>query len=203
MAWIDPRNRTGTGGEDLLSNNVNWNLPLVSLPGRGIDLNLSLSYNSRVWIRDNGYVEFDPGIGSFSPGFRLNIPNIAGPFWNDQANAYFYLFVTPSGGKVELRYTGSGNIYESKDGSHLQLIDNGTSVLVRSTDGSQLSFMQTGNGLRCTQIKDRNGNYLSLTYTSGGEISTITDTLGRVLAFNYSTPQYNDPYSDLLSITQT
>jgi len=38
MARIAPGNRTGTGGEDLLSNNYNWNLPLVSLPGRGLDL---------------------------------------------------------------------------------------------------------------------------------------------------------------------
>jgi hypothetical protein len=36
MARINPLNRTGTGGEDLLSNNFNWNLPLVGLKGRGL-----------------------------------------------------------------------------------------------------------------------------------------------------------------------
>src|SRR5713226_4550823 len=50
MARIDPHNRTGTGGADLLSNNFNWSLGLVGLKGRGgLDLGLSLSYNSLVW----------------------------------------------------------------------------------------------------------------------------------------------------------
>ncbi|HXT64127.1 MAG TPA: hypothetical protein VN696_13900 [Pyrinomonadaceae bacterium] len=202
MAWIDPQNRTGTGGVDLLSNNLNFDLPLIGLSGRGLNLNLSLSYNSRIWTRAGGYVEFDAGNDSLSPGFRFNVPGLQGPYWNDQTNTYFYLFITPSGSKVELRYTGSGNTYESKDSSYIQLIDSGTSWLVRTSDGTQLSFTTTNGFVRCTQIKDRNGNYLTLTYT-GGDISTITDTLNRVLTFNYNQPMPNEPYGDLISITQS
>jgi hypothetical protein len=51
-ARLDPANRTGSSGEDLASRNLNWSLPLVSLPGRaGLDLGLSLAYNSLVWTR--------------------------------------------------------------------------------------------------------------------------------------------------------
>lgn len=51
-AKLDPRYRVGSPGEDMFSGNVNYSLPLVSLPGRaGLDLNITLSYNSLVWIR--------------------------------------------------------------------------------------------------------------------------------------------------------
>lgn len=49
IARLDPMNATGGGSENPLSRNFNWTLPLVGLPGRaGLDLNLTLSYNSLV-----------------------------------------------------------------------------------------------------------------------------------------------------------
>src|SRR5262245_20061421 len=52
MAQLDPNNRKGTPGEDLLSRNFNWGLSLLSLPGRAdLDLGLGISYNSLVWTR--------------------------------------------------------------------------------------------------------------------------------------------------------
>jgi YD repeat-containing protein len=197
MARIDPHNRTGTGGADLLSNNFNWNLPLLGLGGRGLDLGLTLSYNSLVWARSGNYIDFDVDAGSMAPGFRLGFPTVEGPYWNDQAATYFYLMVMPSGARVELRRIGSSSTYESADSAHLQLIDYGTSLLVRPTDGTQLNFVTVNYTWRCNQIKDRNGNYLSVSYNSWGDIATITDTLGRVVNFNY------DGYDNLTSITQT
>jgi YD repeat-containing protein len=197
LARIDPHNRTGTGGEDLLSNNFNWNLPLLGLGGRGLDLGLTLSYNSLVWALSGNYIDFDVDAGSMAPGFRLGFPTVEGPYWNDQAATYFYLMVMPSGARVELRRIGSSSTYESADSAHLQLIDSGTSLLVRPTDGTQLNFVTVNYTWRCNQIKDRNGNYLSVSYNSWGDIATITDTLGRVVNFNY------DGYDNLTSITQT
>jgi len=70
---------------------------------------------------------------------------------------------------------------------------------VKTTDGTQYVFgTQVSGEWRCTQIKDRNGNYLSATYnTSNGHILTITDTLGRVVNFNYNVD------NNLSTITQT
>jgi hypothetical protein len=49
----DPANETGSGGDDPLSRNANFSVPLLGLKGRaGLDLGLSLSYNSLVWTRD-------------------------------------------------------------------------------------------------------------------------------------------------------
>src|ERR1051325_10919774 len=73
-------------------------------------------------------------------------------------------------------------------------------MLLRTSDGTQFSFTQVSvnSEFRCTQIKDRNGNYISATYnTTNGHLLTITDTLGRVITFVY------DGSANLTSIRQT
>ena len=197
-----PINETGQPGVDLGSRNFNWSLPLVSLPGRaGLDLNLTLSYNSLVWTKEGSFIKFNADLGSPAPGFRLGLPTLQQRFLNSQTGIYAYLMVTPSGGRVELRQVGTSNIYESQDGSYTQLdINNSSAPIVRTTDGTQLTFTPvTINGeYRCREIKDRNGNYISATYdTTNGHLLTITDTLGRVVTFVY------DSSSNLQAIRQT
>src|ERR1043166_3051843 len=83
QARLDPLNQTGGGGENPLSRNFNWSLPLVRLPGRaGMDLGLTLSYNSLVWTKNGSYVSFDDDRGFPSPGFRLGFPVIQPIYYN-------------------------------------------------------------------------------------------------------------------------
>ena len=197
-----PRNETGQPGVDLGSQNFNWSLPLVSLPGRaGLDLNLTLTYNSLVWTKDGSYMKFNADLGTPAPGFRLGLPMLQQRFLNSQTGIYAYMMVTPSGGRVELRQVGTSNIYEAVDGSYTQLdATNSSAPIVRMTNGTQLTFMPVtvNSEFRCTQIKDRNGNYISATYnTTTGHLLTITDTLGRVITFVY------DAGDNLSSIRQT
>jgi YD repeat-containing protein len=49
----------------------------------------------------------------------------------------------------------------------------------------------------CTEVKDRNGNYISVNYNTAGNITSVVDTLGRTITFNY------DSNSHLQTITQT
>jgi YD repeat-containing protein len=107
-----------------------------------------------------------------------------------------YLMITASGRRVELRQVSSSNIYLAGDSSYLQLTDNGATLLVHSTDGTQLSFTEINNEWRCVEVKDRNGNHITVNHNALGRISTITDTLGRVITFNY------DVNANLISITQ-
>src|SRR5437868_3766250 len=58
-------------------------------------------------------------------------------------------------------------------------------MILRTTDGTQLSYVLIGNEFDCTQIKDRNGNYITINYIAG-KIDTILDTLGRNVKFNYT-----------------
>ncbi len=197
MARLDPDNRIGSSGEDPLSRNFNWSLPLVGLKGRsGLNLGLSLSYNSLVWTRAGSYVAFDADNGFPTPGFRLGFPVIYGRHFNSQTGTYGYLVLMPSGARAEVRQIGSTNTYEAADSSYLFLVDNGTTLLLSSTDGTQLSYTSTENGYRCTQVKDRNGNYLTVSHNVKGRLTSITDTLGRVFNFNY------DSNLNLSTITQ-
>lgn len=197
-----PINDTGEPGVDLGSRNFNWSVPLLSLPGRaGLDLNLTLSYNSLVWTRDGSYMKFNADLGTPAPGFRLGLPTLQQRFLNPTTNTWAYMMVTPSGGRVELRQVGASNIYEAQDSSYTQLDASNTDVLlVRTTNGTQLKFepVTIDNEYRCTEIKDRNGNYISATYNStNGYLLTITDTLERVISFVYD----ND--NNLQAIRQT
>ena len=137
-----PANQTGQPGVDLGSRNFNWSLPLVGLAGRaGLDLGITLSYNSLVWTQDGGVVRFnaDGGLAG-APGFHLGFPVVQASYVDAQAGVNAYMMIAPSGARVELRQVGASNVYESADGGYTQLIDNVGTKLVRTTDGTQLTF---------------------------------------------------------------
>jgi YD repeat-containing protein len=126
----------------------------------------------------------------------LGFPTIQERVFDAQAGRNVYLLIS-GGSRVSLRQLGTSNVYEAADSSYLQLLDYGSSLLVRTTDGTQLSYQSFNNEWRCNQIKDRNGNYISVNYDWLGHIATITDTLARTIIFNY------DTNANLLSITQS
>ena len=184
---LDPMNATGGGGENPLSRNFNWNLPLVSLPGRaGLDLGLTLSYNSLVWTRTGtNSITFDKDIGFPAPGFRLGFPVIEPSYFNAEVGKDAFLLIGSDGSRTELRKVdGSTTLFEAADSSHL-LFDS-SSLILHTTDGTQLTYDPQGGEYKCTEIKDRNGNYISVSYTQAGDINTITDTVGRVITFEYT-----------------
>lgn len=197
-----PSNETGQQGVDLGSRNFNWSKPLLSLPGRaGVDLNLTLFYNSLVWTKDGSFMKFNADLGSPAPGFQLGLPKLQQRFLNSQTGIWAYMMVTPAGARVELRQVGSSNIYESQDSTYSQLdVSNPSAFLLRTTDGTQFKFIPVtiNNEFRCERITDRNGNYISASYnTTNGHLLTITDTLSRVVYFDY------DANGNLTAIRQT
>ncbi|MEJ7712433.1 MAG: hypothetical protein WKF84_21910 [Pyrinomonadaceae bacterium] len=98
---------------------------------------------------------------------------------------------------------GDGNkVYYSADNQFTEmiLVPNGE-VVMRPSDGTQFHFYHVSSGpfageKRCDQIKDRNGNYLTISYNASQRPLVVTDTLGRQINFNY------DPQNYLTSITQ-
>ena len=189
---LDPRNDTGSSGVNPGSQNINWSIPLVGLPGRGLDLNLLLTYNSLAWTKsgDGAAIMFDADHGFPSPGFRLRFPIMQPQFFNSQVGVTSYMLVTSTGGRVELRQV-TANTYESADSSYIKMLDHGGgNATVYLKDGTQMSFSPSVNSeMRCTKIKDRNGNFISVTYTAQGNINVVTDTLGRQIVFNYDANQ--------------
>jgi hypothetical protein len=158
-ARLDPNNRTS--GTDAYSRNFNFQIPVVSLPGRaGLDLGLTLAYNSLVWTKDATGITYDADNGFPGPGFRLGFPTIQPKFVNPQiqqagqAPKGSYLLITPSGGRVELRQVGTSSVYESADSSYLQLTEgSGSPQTLVSTDGTQLSYTLVNGEFRCYQLR--------------------------------------------------
>ncbi len=192
-ARLDPKNQTG-GGENPLSRNFNFTLPLVNLQGRAeLDLNLGLSHNSLVWTKTGSSISFDDDYGFPSPGFRLGFPTIQSSYFNAETNKWAYLLIGSDGSHTELRQIATNSpLYESADSSHL-LLDvtqlttnpNDPSMLLRTTDGTQLTFKPKGLAYECTEIKDRNGNFITINYNASGRIDNIHHTLDRTITFLY------------------
>ena len=192
-ARVDPFNQSGN---QVQARDCEWSVPLVSLPGRaGLDLGLSVSYSSLVWTRSGPYAYFDPDNESLSPGFKIGFPSVSPRSFDAQTARNVYVFIA-GGRHVELRQVGTSNVYEAGDSSYLQLIDYGNSLRVRSTDGTQISYSGFANGWQATQVKDRNGNVISITNDWRGDIQYLSDTLGRTINFDY------DANSNLISIKQ-
>ena len=188
--------RNATGGPDPYSQNFAWGTGLVGLPGRaGLDLGIGLSYNSLVWTKSGTTVYFDTNRDNVSPGFRFGFAAIEPVYYDSASQTFNYLMVTPSGGRVEFRQTPVRSVYETADSSYAQLTVTGASdpndpvenitVTVKATDGTQSSYEWKGGGYRCREIKDRNGNFITVTHDDEGLLRTVTDTLGRVVAVNY------------------
>jgi len=193
-ARVDPFNESGN---QVQARDCEFGIPLVSLPGRaGLDLGLSVSYSSLVWTQSGPYVYFNPDNEGLSPGFTIGFPSVQWRSFDAQTARNVYL-LTAGGHRTELRQLGTSNIYESFDSSYLQLTDYGSSLLLRTIDGTQISYGAFANGWQATSVEDRNGNVLTIDNYWWGEIHFITDTLGRVLTFNY------DGSSNLNSITQS
>jgi RHS repeat-associated protein len=197
---IEPQNDTGDPGVNPASQNINWSVPLVGLPGRGLDLNLLLTYNSLVWTKsaDGAAILYDADHGFPSPGFRLRFPIIQPLFFNTQVSVWSYMFVSSTGARIELRQVDT-NTYEAADSSYMRMVDQGGgNAIVWQKDGTQLAFEASTNGeSRCREIKDRNGNFIRVDYNAAGNIDKVTDTLGRQVFFNY------DGNDRLLTISQT
>ncbi len=123
------------------SRNFNWSLPLVSLPGRaGLDVSISLYYNSLVWTRQGNFIEYNADHGTPAPGFQLGLPRLQAEFVNSDNGSNAYIMITPSGGRVEMNQVGSTNVFGSTDSTYTQLHFSGTTPVVLTTDGTQFIF---------------------------------------------------------------
>ena len=205
-ARLSPKN--STGGTDLYSRNFSWGSSLVGLPGRaGLDAGFGISYNSLVWTKDGNAIYFDTNQDNVSPGFRLGFSTIEPVYYDTVTQKWNYLMVTPSGGRIEFRQTAASDTYETADSSYVQLKTKGApspnspveniSITVTGTDGTQMNYEWKGGAFRCSEIKDRNGNFISINHDDQGVLRTVTDTLGRMITVNYDSQLYPT------SITQT
>ncbi len=160
-----------------------------------MDAGFGISYNSLVWIKDttNSEIIFDPDLSNVSPGFQMGLPEIE-KIYNTGGSNYSFLMVNPDGSRTEFRRVGTTNTFEPGDSSYRQLVISSGGVTskaanieltVTSTDGTMMHYLWKSHVSKyeCEEIKDRNGNIISIGYTSG-RLTSMEDTLGRVVTIN-------------------
>ena len=206
---------------DMASGNLKLRIPLLHLRGRGLDTDLTLTFNSKNWMStesapdEYGYThvftDFDNATTSLDstgpdgwsvPGWKAAIAGMA---------------TTPNTGNSQdcLGYDSTGVVCQfwadfvtliGSDGTRTSLIDKEgptdgfsppESGFFWSYDGSYILYYG-GGAIRykdgVTQIgqilQDANGNQIAC---DGGPVTQCTDTMGRIIHFNY------DPNTKLLS----
>ncbi|MEK6300191.1 MAG: RHS repeat-associated core domain-containing protein [Acidobacteriota bacterium] len=189
--------------------NFTWGVPIVGLGGRGIGTNLALYYNSRVWSRRNNAMAYDAITGWPAPGFSLGFGRMVAYEIGSGANPTCkFMLVEPNGTRHYLgvgSYNGIGYAlggpYETVDGTHIVYTGNGRDGgALHYPDGTTVDFTNVNNRLLPTTIYDSNGNYVQIAYKPdcfqvGNEmycgyyapmaIDYVTDTLGRMIQFQY------------------
>jgi len=170
------------------SQSYSYAIPIVNLPGRnGLDVNLTLFYNSQLWTFTGSSVTYNADRDFPSYGFRLGYGLIEAP----ASGSTSYILTEADGTKRELRLS-SGSTYITVDASYM-VWSSSTHILQRK-DGTQWFYTQVPSNTsfyRPTKIEDTNGNYITIAYStaSGADkqaISTITDTIGRLITFAYN-----------------
>lgn len=190
----NPRNAKGiypfvsylgdVGQINLVNGNLVFGRSLVGRPGRaGFDLNLGITYNSKIWdhsTTSDYMVVAEPG-SWVGLGWRMEFPKLV-------QGSSSYAVVAGDGSSHEIQDYGSG-VWKSVDSTYM-LLDPATKTATLK-GGVKLIFGNTvGNTSYLTEMKDRNGNQIFVTYVSGtGKISTITDTLGLAANFYYNTDE--------------
>jgi hypothetical protein len=186
-------------------------IPLESLPGRGVSVNVAAYYNSRsTWSRHANAVTFN-AINTWPYlGFSISFGRIV-TYGSDPSTKFILL--DPDGTR---HYLGSGvsyqtNTYQTNDGTHITYVGNATTGgTIYYNNGTSLGVGLINNRLLVSTVSDTNGNSYSISYLSQGSpancnnglgmqwhqaINYIYDSLGRVISFQY------DSCNNLVGIT--
>ncbi|MDP2905002.1 MAG: DUF6531 domain-containing protein, partial [Candidatus Omnitrophota bacterium] len=141
-------------------------IPDLTLPGKGLNFSFTRTYNSR--STDSGPL----GYG-----------------WTHSYNVYLNQDTTKQLVSIkdeqsrEFLFADNGDgTYVNQRGEYSTLIKNQTNFTWTKKDGLQYIFDSIG---KLTQIKDRNGNTITLSYDTKNQLATITDTAGRKVNLTY------------------
>jgi RHS repeat-associated protein len=214
----DPRNDRGTPANKVTGNN-NFQLvaPVLSLPGRGIDLNLNLVYNSLVWnsVGNGNDMYFDIDHDSPAAGWHLGFGKVV------NMGTAGCMLIEPDG----TRHSFKGSVFtfhynasptgqppaidipvfkgETTDGSMIEYRCEPSSwqnpsAIARYPNGTVVSYTNLSSGapaatrnyLYPTNIRDKNGNAITINYTwpdAEPRILRVVDSVGRAIEFHYDT----------------
>jgi RHS repeat-associated protein len=163
---------------DMRSMNLNYMVPLVKPVGRnGVSAPIALSYNSQLWRKDGSTIyKLGADVG-YGFGWRLMAGSVV-PIYSGSTLLH-YLFTDASGAEYKLDVNASG-VWSGKEGIYVSF--NSNTNRLEFTDGSTWLMdcvsgaNEQDSGSRYpTEIRDRHGNYITITYRpqiGGGTVNT-------------------------------
>ncbi|MEK6289714.1 MAG: hypothetical protein AABO57_28695, partial [Acidobacteriota bacterium] len=167
-----------------------FSAPVLGLPGRGLDVNLALTCNSRVWSKEPSGMMFNYGKGWPAPGWTIGYGRLV----DNYDGVGNWLLIQPDGTRTHLQL--QSGIASSTDGSFITL--NPLNGKLRYPDGTLVKYDLVNNRWLPASIRNRNGDLIVIGYRNYVKnsndpnyfpvrwaIDQITDTLGRVIQFRY------------------
>lgn len=177
------------GGSELPgSDSFNFSLPVANLPGRGLDVQLNLHYNSRVWNDSSSSggtrLTYDVDKGWPAPGFTLGFGRL------EKRSNNTYTLLDPDGTRHEMRPEGQPFYFTTVDGTYIRYYGSVNGGSLYYPDGMIVDVIRpgwTGNYFYPSRITDASGNYIlfNYDYQANYRLSSIKDTLGRFVLFHY------------------
>ncbi len=182
---------------DAGSGNYEFSAPVIGLDSRGLDLELSLNYNSRLWHKAGSNITFDIDRDWPAPGWNIGFGRIVS-MGTDRG------FMIIDGDGTRHGYTGnamapsgwqyfSGKTIDGTFTDYTVYANNGIPyyAYARLSNGTVISYGAGNSNTRAiypTQITDAQGNYITISYigNQGPAISVISDTMNRSITFNYA-----------------
>lgn len=192
-AATSTRERSGIG-------NFSFGFPITSLPGRGINAGVGISYNSQLWTKSTNKFTYNIDGNWLAPGFHLGYGYLD-LYSNGNVPASTFILTEADGTRRSLTYvSGDGTytkyVFQSTDGSFTKIEFWGYyyDMILTYSDGTIVYFSPPNaqNRRFPKKIVDVQGNYITIEYLTDdevGKISKITDTLGREIIFHYDSSE--------------
>jgi len=176
--------------------NFQFQVPLLTLAGRGPAASLQLTYNSRVWALDSAHdtIWYDADADFPSPGFTIGFGKLVRTSSDVYPDRYELMLVEGNGIRHPFRGVWVNNRYRAftTDGTYIdyQFNANTNVGIVEYRNGTQVRYDSSIPGEYAwypTLVTDANGNTLSIVYSENGppKIRYIQDAMGRVITFYY------------------
>jgi RHS repeat-associated protein len=141
--------------------------PDISIPGRGIPLTLTRTYNSAAASTNS----------PFGYGWSFNDGDSLSGIGTDS------ITLNQENGSAEV-FTLSDGFYRAAPRVQAQLTENGNGTYTVARDATQTLLFNTSGQLMSET--DRNGYVTTFSYNSNGRLTTVTDQAGRKMTFTWS-----------------
>ena len=197
------------GGWDTSVNTFNLNLimskALFDIPGRGLPIGESITYNSI--DGRNGPLGIGWHLGSDTSLIETRDGSVV---YNDgDGSAYIFTpngsrgYTSPPGIYLTLQKTAPGNDTITDKSQNVYTYQNGKPTQSVERNNNTTTYIYDSNG-RLSQLRDPSGRNLTYAYNPAGQVTTVTDPANRTYRFAYQNNyliSVTDPENNIFALS--